>query len=76
MIARPLDRSGDCVCGVAVALHFDEHDVKRSCEWAALRALLVSRPATPRATAVILPFTPRNRAVDPAELEHASRVAK
>lgn len=50
MIARPLDRSGLCICGVSVALAFDDKNHKRSCEeaiaiWAAARAVSLSPAA-------------------------------
>ena len=32
MKMRPLDRAGTCVCGLGVALHFDEQNRKLTCD--------------------------------------------
>ncbi len=32
MIPRPLDRTGICVCGLGVALHFDGQNRKLTCD--------------------------------------------
>lgn len=66
MIARPLDRSGICVCSLPVALHFDARDRYVSCDLAKAR-FLRGLDAT-RTPTRILPFVPR-RQPDAATIE-------